>query len=62
MKIEVYEKGSKVKVQSPGKGERGIWLVVGILVNSGWDDPAYDVVNERSGKSRIFRHSRLKGA
>ena len=52
-------KGTEVKVRAPGTGEMGIWKIVGEVANSGPDDPAYDVLNTRSGRRRIFRRSRL---
>ena len=61
MKIEVnvLDKDTKVKVKSPGMGESGIWLIKGLVPNSGLDNPAYDVVHEKNGRRRIFRRSRM---
>jgi hypothetical protein len=61
MKIEVsiLENQTKVKIKQPGPGERGIWIITGLVPNSGLDNPAYDVQNEKSGRRRIFRRDRL---
>lgn len=54
------EKGTKVRIKSPGQGESGLWVIVGRVANSGIDDPAYDVVSEKHGRRRIFRRSRME--
>ena len=53
------EQGVEVKVRSPGTGERGVWRVIGPVASSPPDDRAWDVVNVRNGRHRIFRGSRL---
>lgn len=62
MTIEIpeLEKNTKVRIKTPGPGERGLWIIMGRVPNSGTEDPAYDVVNEKSGRRRIFRRSRME--
>ena len=54
------EKGTKVRIKRPKAGERGLWTIVGRVPNSGTDDPAYDVTNDKTGRRRIFRRSRME--
>jgi hypothetical protein len=62
MRIQIpeLEAGTKVKIRKPGPGERGEWVVRGRVLNSGADDPAYQLGSVSSGRSRIIRRSRLK--
>lgn len=58
--LRVIEPGTVVKVRQPAEGERGAWIIVGRVQNSGLDNPAYDVAHERSHRRRIFRTDRLR--
>jgi len=48
----------RIRRRRPGPGERCLWVVGDRLVGSGLDDPAYELRQERSGRSRILRRSR----
>ena len=58
--VRVLAAGTRVRVRHPGTGERGTWRIVGRVVGSGLDDPAYDVRHERTGRPRVFRRSHLR--
>jgi hypothetical protein len=58
--LRVLDKGTRVRIRQPGVGERGIWLVRGRVAGSGLDDPAYELRQARTGRSRILRRSRLR--
>jgi len=58
--ISILENKTEVRIKSPGPGERGVWVVIGRVNNSGSDDPAYDVINDKTGRRRIFRRSRME--
>ncbi len=51
---------TRVRVRLPGPGERGLWVVGDRLVGSGLHDPAYELRQERNGRTRILRRSRLR--
>jgi hypothetical protein len=57
--LHTIDDGAEVAVKGGGAGERGQWKVVGRIPHSGWRDPAYDLVNVRDGRRRVFRASRL---
>jgi hypothetical protein len=58
--LRVLVPGTQVRIRRPGPGERGTWVVGDRLVGSGLQDPAYELRQERSGRSRILRRSRLR--
>jgi hypothetical protein len=60
VRLRVLVPGTRVRVRRPGRGERGLWVVGDRLVGSGLDDPAYELRQERSGRARILRRSRLR--
>jgi hypothetical protein len=59
IQVTVLENRTKVKIKHPGPGERGTWRVLDLVKNSGWDNPAYEIENEKSGRRRIIRKDRL---
>ena len=59
VRLRVLTPGTRVRVRRPGPGERGLWVVGDRLVGSGLDDPAYELRQERIGRARILRRSRL---
>ena len=61
MEITVLENGTKVRIKKPGPGERGLWVIMGVVAKTATsDDPAYDVEGEKHGRRRIFRRSRME--
>jgi hypothetical protein len=60
VRLRVLIPGTRVRLRHPGRGERGTWVVGDRLVGSGPDDPAYELRQERSGRARIQRRSRLR--
>jgi len=60
VRLRVLVPGTRVRVRRPGRGERGAWIVGDRLVGSGLEDPAYELRQERSGRARILRRSRLR--
>jgi len=60
VRLRVLTPGTRVRVRRPGRGERGTWVVGDRLVGSGLQDPAYELRQERSGRARILRRSRLR--
>jgi hypothetical protein len=60
VRLRVLVRGTRVRVRRPGRGERGLWVVGDRLVGSGLQDPAYELRQERSGRARILRRSRLR--
>ena len=60
VRLSVLTPGTRVRVRRPGRGERGLWVIGDRLVGSGLDDPAYELRQERSGRARILRRSRLR--
>jgi hypothetical protein len=60
VRLRVLATGTRVRIRQPGPGERGVWIVRGRVTGSGPDDPAYDLRQERTGRSRILRRSRLR--
>jgi hypothetical protein len=60
VRLRILVPGTRVRVRRPGPGERGTWVVGDRLVGSGRDDPTYELRQERSGRSRILRRSRLR--
>ena len=60
VRLRVLTLGTRVRVRRPGRGERGLWVVGDRLVGSGLQDPAYELRQERSGRARILRRSRLR--
>jgi hypothetical protein len=60
VRLRVLTRGTRVRVRRPGRGERGTWVVGDRLVGSGLQDPAYELRQERSGRTRILRRSRLR--
>jgi len=60
VRLRVLSPGTRVRVRRPGRGERGTWVVGDRLVGSGLQDPAYELRQERSGRARILRRSRLR--
>jgi hypothetical protein len=60
VRLRVLTPGTRVRLHRPGTGERGTWVVGDRLVGSGPDDPAYELRQERSGRPRILRRSRLR--
>ena len=60
VRLHVLDTGTRVRIGQPGSGERGIWIVRGRLVGSGLTDPAYDLDQERTGRPRVLRRSRLR--
>ncbi len=56
----LFATGDLVQVTNPGRYERGRWRVLGVVASTtASDDPAYDVVNVRTGRRRVFHGSRL---
>jgi len=60
VRLRVLTPGTRVRLRRPGRGERGLWVVGDRLVGSGLEDPAYELRQERSGRARILRRSRLR--
>jgi hypothetical protein len=60
VRLRILVPGTRVRVRRPGRGERGLWVVGDRLVGSGPDDPAYQLRQERSGRTGILRRSRLR--
>jgi hypothetical protein len=60
VRLRVLTHGTPVRIRWPGPGERGTWLVAGRVAGSGTDDPAYELRQQRNGRSRILRRSRLR--
>jgi hypothetical protein len=60
VRLRVLVPGTRVRLRRPGRGERGTWVVGDRLVGSGPDDPAYELRQQRSGRTRILRRSRLR--
>jgi hypothetical protein len=60
VRLRVLADGTRVRIRQPGRGERGVWIVRGRVTGSGLDDPAYDLRQERTGRPRILRRSRLR--
>jgi hypothetical protein len=60
VRLRVLATGTRVRIRQPRAGERGTWIVRGRVVGSGLDDPAYDLDQERTGRARILRRSRLR--
>jgi hypothetical protein len=60
VRLRVLGPGTRVRIRHPGSGERGRWVVGDRLVGSGLHDPAYELRQERSGRTRILRRSRLR--
>jgi hypothetical protein len=60
VRLRVLLPGTRVRVRRPVPGERGLWVVGDRLVGSGLHDPAYELRQERSGRTRILRRSRLR--
>jgi hypothetical protein len=60
VRLRILVPGTQVSVRRPGRGERGTWVVGDRLVGPGTDDPAYELRQERSGRTRILRRSRLR--
>jgi hypothetical protein len=60
VRLRVLADGTGVRIRQPGPGERGTWIVTGRVTGSGLDDPAYDLRQERTGRPRILRRSRLR--
>jgi hypothetical protein len=58
VRLRVLASGTRVRVRRPGRGERGLWSVTGWLLGRG--GPAYELRQERSGRTRILRRSRLR--
>jgi hypothetical protein len=58
VRLRVLVPGTRVRLRRPGRREHGTWLVGDRLVGSGPDDPAYELRQERSGRTRILRRSR----
>jgi hypothetical protein len=60
VRLRVLTPGTRVRIRRPGPGERGLWIVGDRLVGSGLQDPAYELRQERTGRARIRRRSRLR--
>jgi hypothetical protein len=60
VRLRVLTPGTRVRVRRPGRGERGLWVVGDRLVGSGLQDPVYQLRQERNGRARILRRSRLR--
>jgi hypothetical protein len=60
VRLRVLTPGTRVHIRRPGPGERGAWVVGDRLVGSGRQDPTYELRQERSGRARILRRSRLR--
>jgi hypothetical protein len=60
VRLRVLTPGTRVRLRRPGPGERGTCIVGDRLVGSSPDDPAYELRQERSGRARIRRRSRLR--
>jgi hypothetical protein len=60
VRLRILVPGTRVRLRRPGRGERGTWVVGDRLVGSSPDDPAYELRQERSGRTRILRRSRLR--
>jgi hypothetical protein len=60
VRLRVLTPGTRVHIRRPGPGERGLWVVGDRLVGSGLQDPAYELRQQRSGRARILRRSRLR--
>jgi hypothetical protein len=57
VRLRVLATGTRVHIRQPGPG---VWTVRGRVTGSGPDDPAYDLRQERTGRSRILRRSQLR--
>jgi hypothetical protein len=60
VRLRALVPGTSVRLRRPGRGERGTWVVGDRLVGSGPDDPADQLRQECSGRTRILRRSRLR--
>jgi hypothetical protein len=60
VRLRILTPGTVVRIRRPGPGERGRWVIGDRLVGSGRKDPAYELRQQRSGRSRILRRSRLR--
>jgi hypothetical protein len=60
VRLRVLADDTRVRIRQPGPGECGIWIVAGRVTGSGLDDPAYDLRQERTGRRRVLRRSRLR--
>jgi hypothetical protein len=60
VRLRMLVPGTRVRIRRPGAGERGLWVVGDRLVGSGLEDLAYELHQERSGRTRILRRSRLR--
>ena len=60
VKVNVLEKGTKVKVRDPRRGyhETGTFTVVRANLHN--ETTYYDVEHDRTGRSRVFTRERLK--
>lgn len=59
VQVTILENRTRVKIKHPGPGERGEWRVIHRVVNSGEENPAYEIENVFHGRRRIMRRSRL---
>jgi hypothetical protein len=60
VRVSILVPGTRVRIRRPGPGERGRWTVAGLVAGSGHRDPAFELRQERSGRPRILRRSRLR--
>jgi hypothetical protein len=60
IRLRILTPGTRVRIRQSGHGERGIWIITGRVTGSGATDPAYDLRQQRSGRPRILRRSRLR--
>jgi hypothetical protein len=59
MSQQQLSSGAEVKVARPGPGERGAWRVVTQARSKDPADPAWEVTNVLTGRTRFFHQSRL---
>jgi hypothetical protein len=59
VRIRVLDPGTKVTIKPPNDKDPGVWIVHERVVDSGLEDPVYDLFHSASGRHSLQRRSRL---